>query len=130
VQKIDEGARVAICAREPARLETAHLEDGLNAAASEPELGSPSRGGMPSTTARRDGLGWRLNGRKTWTSLAPGLTYFVVSAGALLLPVFSPQIWARAHGFSMARPRSVGVTVTGKPAGPAASVKPDPAARP
>lgn len=52
----------------------------INAAASEPELGSPSRGGMPSTTARRDGDGWRINGRKTWTSLAPGLTFFVVSA--------------------------------------------------
>lgn len=52
----------------------------INAAASEPELGSPSRGGMPRTTAHRDGGGWRITGRKTWTSLAPGMAYFVVSA--------------------------------------------------
>lgn len=52
----------------------------INSAASEPDLGSPSRGGLPSTTAVRDGGGWRINGRKNWTSLAPALTYFVVMA--------------------------------------------------
>ena len=35
----------------------------INSAASEPELGSPSRGGMYKTTAVRDGDGWRINGR-------------------------------------------------------------------
>jgi alkylation response protein AidB-like acyl-CoA dehydrogenase len=50
----------------------------INAAASEPDLGSPSRGGLPSTTATRSGNGWRLNGRKSWTSLAPALRYFTV----------------------------------------------------
>ena len=48
----------------------------INAAASEPNLGSPSRGGLPSTTAVRTAHGWRLNGRKNWTSLAPALRYF------------------------------------------------------
>jgi alkylation response protein AidB-like acyl-CoA dehydrogenase len=52
----------------------------INSAASEPELGSPSRGGLPATTAVRDGAGWRLNGRKTWTTLAPALRYLVVLA--------------------------------------------------
>lgn len=47
----------------------------INAAASEPNLGSPSRGGLPSTTAVRTAHGWRLNGRKNWTSLAPALRY-------------------------------------------------------
>lgn len=52
----------------------------INSAASEPDLGSPSRGGLPSTTAHRTVTGWRLNGRKSWTSLAPALRYFTVMA--------------------------------------------------
>lgn len=52
----------------------------INAAASEPNLGSPSRGGLPNTTAVRTAHGWRLNGRKSWTSLAPALRYFNVLA--------------------------------------------------
>jgi alkylation response protein AidB-like acyl-CoA dehydrogenase len=52
----------------------------INAAASEPDLGSPSRGGLPSTTATRTATGWRLRGRKSWTSLAPALRYFNVMA--------------------------------------------------
>jgi alkylation response protein AidB-like acyl-CoA dehydrogenase len=58
------------------------VEEGalINAAASEPALGSPSRGGLPSTTAVRTPDGWLLNGRKSWASLAPALTYAVVMA--------------------------------------------------
>jgi alkylation response protein AidB-like acyl-CoA dehydrogenase len=56
----------------------------INSAASEPEMGSPSRGGLPSTTAVRDGDGWRITGRKTWTSLAPALSHIVVMAAAQL----------------------------------------------
>ncbi len=53
----------------------------INAAVSEPETGSPSRGGRPTTTARRTGAGtWRIDGRKTFTTMAPALTTFVVSA--------------------------------------------------
>jgi len=52
----------------------------INSAASEPDLGSPSRGGLPSTTATRTATGWRLTGRKSWTSLAPALRYFTVMA--------------------------------------------------
>ncbi|MBA2247611.1 MAG: acyl-CoA/acyl-ACP dehydrogenase [Chloroflexia bacterium] len=50
----------------------------INSAASEPDLGSPSRGGMFHTTATRDGSGWRINGRKTWTTMSPGLMYAIV----------------------------------------------------
>ncbi|MCC6629461.1 MAG: acyl-CoA/acyl-ACP dehydrogenase [Chloroflexi bacterium] len=50
----------------------------INSAASEPDLGSPSRGGLPSTIAVRDGDGYRITGRKNWTSLAPALRYFVI----------------------------------------------------
>jgi alkylation response protein AidB-like acyl-CoA dehydrogenase len=47
----------------------------VNSAHSEPDLGSPSRGGLPSTEAVRTPDGWRINGRKRWTTLAPALTY-------------------------------------------------------
>jgi alkylation response protein AidB-like acyl-CoA dehydrogenase len=53
----------------------------LNAAQAEPELGSPSHGGVPATTARHDpDGGWRLKGRKIYTTGAPVLRYFLVLA--------------------------------------------------
>jgi alkylation response protein AidB-like acyl-CoA dehydrogenase len=52
----------------------------VNAAATEPEMGSPSHGGMPTTTAHRVDGGWQITGRKTFTTLAPVLDYFVVLA--------------------------------------------------
>jgi alkylation response protein AidB-like acyl-CoA dehydrogenase len=53
------------------------LERGalVNSANSEPDLGSPSRGALPSTTAERMASGWVVNGRKRWASLAPALSY-------------------------------------------------------
>jgi alkylation response protein AidB-like acyl-CoA dehydrogenase len=64
------------------RICTGAVRDGrlVNAAASEPELGSPSRGGRPGTTARQVEGGWALNGKKNFTTLAPVLHYFVVLA--------------------------------------------------
>jgi alkylation response protein AidB-like acyl-CoA dehydrogenase len=53
----------------------------LNVAQAEPEMGSPSYGGLPATTARRNPTGgWRLNGRKIYTTGAPGLRYIIVMA--------------------------------------------------
>jgi alkylation response protein AidB-like acyl-CoA dehydrogenase len=52
----------------------------INSLASEPEMGSPSRGGLPTTTAARTAAGWRINGRKTFSSGAPVLRWGVVSA--------------------------------------------------
>ncbi|HLR65610.1 acyl-CoA dehydrogenase family protein [Virgibacillus alimentarius] len=52
----------------------------LNNAASEPATGSPTRGGRPETVAEKNADGWIINGRKNFTTLAPILTYFVVSA--------------------------------------------------
>ena len=53
----------------------------LNAAQAEPELGSPAHGGVPKTTARRDHEGgWRISGRKIYTTGAPGLRYFLLLA--------------------------------------------------
>ena len=51
----------------------------INAAVSEPVMGSPSRGGRPETTAFRQGDGaWRIRGRKTFTTGSYALSYFVV----------------------------------------------------
>jgi alkylation response protein AidB-like acyl-CoA dehydrogenase len=55
----------------------------INAAHSEPDLGSPSRGGLPGTTAVRIDGGWRIDGRKRWASLAPALTYVHLLATAV-----------------------------------------------
>ncbi len=52
----------------------------VNTVATEEGLGSPAGGGLPDTSAVRDGEGWRLNGRKTFTTLAPLLHYFIVLA--------------------------------------------------
>jgi alkylation response protein AidB-like acyl-CoA dehydrogenase len=54
----------------------------INSLATEPEMGSPSRGGLPRTTAGRDGDGWAISGRKTFSSGAPVLRWGVVSAAA------------------------------------------------
>lgn len=55
--------------------------DLLNALASEPELGSPSRGGLPRTAATPDGQGgWLLTGRKTWSTGARALSWAVITA--------------------------------------------------
>ena len=52
----------------------------VNSLASEPEQGSPTRGGLPATTARRAGDGWVLEGRKTWSTWLPVLTHALVAA--------------------------------------------------
>jgi len=52
----------------------------INSVHSEPDLGSPSRGGLPSTTATRTGDGWRIDGRKRWASLAPALGWVYLLA--------------------------------------------------
>lgn len=49
----------------------------INAVASEKELGSPSRGGLPTTSATWDGTQWRINGHKLFVSMAPLLRYLI-----------------------------------------------------
>ena len=51
-----------------------------NTVATEEGLGSPAGGGLPDTVARRVEGGWQLDGRKTFTTLAPLLRYFIVLA--------------------------------------------------
>jgi alkylation response protein AidB-like acyl-CoA dehydrogenase len=54
----------------------------INSLRVEPELGSPSRGGLPATLGKRvsdsNGEHWLLNGRKLYSTGSPGLTWFAV----------------------------------------------------
>jgi alkylation response protein AidB-like acyl-CoA dehydrogenase len=51
----------------------------FNSAASEPEMGSPARGGLPATYAEPHAEGgWSLHGRKTWTTGGTHLTHLLV----------------------------------------------------
>jgi alkylation response protein AidB-like acyl-CoA dehydrogenase len=52
----------------------------LNVLRVEPELGSPARGGLPETIARRSPAGWSLAGRKIYSTGAPALSWGLVWA--------------------------------------------------
>jgi alkylation response protein AidB-like acyl-CoA dehydrogenase len=61
----------------------------VNSVATEPKLGSPSRGGLPQTTAKPlyedNGAGgtptaWRINGHKSWATMFPALDYMIIPA--------------------------------------------------
>ncbi|WP_250956913.1 acyl-CoA dehydrogenase family protein [Rhizobium sp. CG5] len=71
----------------------------INALRVEPELGTPIRGGLPATTARRVDGGWSISGRKIYSTGVEGLTWAIVWArtdeenvrlGGFLVPVNSP----------------------------------------
>lgn len=73
----------------------------INALRVEPALGSPSRGGLPATIARRVGDGWRLSGRKIYSTGSPALAWMTVWArteevaprlGVFLVPAGLPGI--------------------------------------
>ena len=75
----------------------------INGVASEPDLGSPSRGGQYATLAVPAEGGWRVNGRKTWTTLSPELRYAAtllaiqgddgsIGRGQLLIPMDAPGV--------------------------------------
>jgi alkylation response protein AidB-like acyl-CoA dehydrogenase len=52
----------------------------INALRVEPALGTPHRGGLPDTIARRTADGWRLTGRKIYSTGAQALRWFSVYA--------------------------------------------------
>jgi alkylation response protein AidB-like acyl-CoA dehydrogenase len=58
------------------------VRDGalINALRVEPELGTPARGGLPATVARRTADGWSLTGRKIYSTGSPALTWMIVWA--------------------------------------------------
>jgi alkylation response protein AidB-like acyl-CoA dehydrogenase len=52
----------------------------INALRVEPELGTPARGGLPATVARRTAEGWRISGRKIYSTGIPRLAWLAVWA--------------------------------------------------
>ncbi|WP_432726727.1 acyl-CoA dehydrogenase family protein [Variovorax sp. W6] len=79
------------------------VENGalINALRVEPALGSPARGGLPGTVARRDGDGWKIDGHKLYTTGIEGLGWLAVWArtdeaeprtGVFLVPRNAPGV--------------------------------------
>ncbi|MGJ7527384.1 acyl-CoA dehydrogenase family protein [Variovorax sp. GB1P17] len=73
----------------------------INSLRVEPALGSPARGGLPGTVARRDGNGWKIDGHKLYTTGIEGLTWLAVWArtdeaspriGVFLVPRHAPGV--------------------------------------
>ncbi len=73
----------------------------INALRVEPDLGTPMRGGLPATTARRTATGWCLTGRKIYSTGSEGLTWGLVWArtdeddprvGQFLVPLSAPGV--------------------------------------
>lgn len=58
------------------------VRDGalINSLRVEPDLGTPARGGLPATTARRTTEGWRISGSKIYSTGSHGLTWYNVWA--------------------------------------------------
>jgi alkylation response protein AidB-like acyl-CoA dehydrogenase len=72
-----------------------------NALQVEPALGSPSRGGLPDTLARRTATGWSLSGHKLYATGIPILSWAIVLAhtdeaeprvGSFAVPTGSPGL--------------------------------------
>lgn len=79
----------------------------LNSLASEPAMGSPSRGGLPESTAMLsdDGEHWILNGHKTWSTGGRHLTHLLVrvrigdEGGVILVRQGTPGVeWVETWG--------------------------------
>jgi len=73
----------------------------LNNARVEPDLGSPARGGLPATLARRTANGWSVSGHKRFVTGAEGLSYILVWAatdepdprvGTFVVPAATPGV--------------------------------------
>ena len=83
--------------------ESARQPTLINALRVEPDLGTPARGGLPATTARRTADGWELTGHKIFSTGAAGLRWM--------------QVWARTDedpvrtGAFLVRTDSPGITV-------------------
>lgn len=75
-----------------------------NALRVEPELGTPARGGLPATIARRSEHGWRVSGHKIYCTGIDGLSWLMVWArtdespvriGTVLVPRDAPGVHVR-----------------------------------
>jgi alkylation response protein AidB-like acyl-CoA dehydrogenase len=77
----------------------------VNAVASEPRLGSPSRGGLPDTSAIRQENNLVMNGHKTWTTGGAHLDHLLVrlrldeEAVTVWIPATTPGLrWEKTWG--------------------------------
>lgn len=85
------------------------VDRGLfNSVASEPDLGSPSRGAFFKTNAVREDDCWAINGHKTWTTGGKHLTHLLVrldvegEPGVIVVPGDSAGIeWVETWGDSL-----------------------------
>jgi alkylation response protein AidB-like acyl-CoA dehydrogenase len=80
----------------------------FNTAASEPALGSPSRGAYFESNAVRTADGWCINGHKTWTTGGKHLTHLLVrlsvegEAGVIVVPNHAAGVeWDETWGDSL-----------------------------
>ncbi|MDE1164823.1 MAG: acyl-CoA/acyl-ACP dehydrogenase [Pseudomonas sp.] len=79
-------SRLQSNAQWPAHLRQQVAEDAvhngalINALRVEPDLGTPARGGLPATVARRTAQGWRISGTKVYSTGSLGLTWYSVWA--------------------------------------------------
>lgn len=86
----------------------------INTFASEAATGSPSRGGRPETVAVRVDGGWRITGRKTFSTLSPILDRFVVTAYVPEDDVISEFLVMRSEQVSIVETwDSLGMRATG-----------------
>ena len=69
----------------------------------EPELGTPVRGGLPKTTARRVNGGWEISGEKIYSTGSTGLDWFAVFART---DDDSPRL-----GILLVDPKAPGITI-------------------
>ena len=111
----------------------------VNSCASEPELGSPSRGGLPHTTALPVAGGWVISGRKNFASLAPALDWAIVPAalqgealgiGRFLVPVARLRIEETWNAMGMRATGSHDIVLENVVVGPEALLYRESAAAP
>ena len=100
-RKLAEGAGFAPEVAERVGRAAVERGDLINALRVEPALGTPARGGLPGTVARRTPDGFMLDGRKIYTTGAPGLAWLLVWArtddpmpvvGNFLVPATAPGV--------------------------------------
>lgn len=79
------------------------IADGglINTAASENNAGSPTRGALPNTTVVKDGNELIITGEKIFTTAAPALTHFIVTATNKDNEVESILVPRNANGVSL-----------------------------
>lgn len=80
----------------------------INSAASEPRLGSPSRGGLPDTYAEIQGHNLKINGHKNWVTGGENLDHLLVrlrlgnEATSVWIPTSTPGVrWEKTWGDSL-----------------------------